>query len=63
MRIPTDLYGIFTTAKAILGLLAIFIPAYLLLTNSFRQLGRAPKDSYEAAYIAIAWLGLAWLLR
>lgn len=60
--IPTDLYGTFTLAKSILGILAILVPAYLLMTNSFRQLGRAPKDSYEAAYLVIAWLGLAWVL-
>lgn len=58
-----DLYSLFALLKTVIGFAAIIVPTYLLAVNTFRQLGRAPKDSYEAAYVAIAWLGLAWLLK
>jgi hypothetical protein len=55
-----QLNGIIGDLKPLLGLLAFGASAYLL---GWALIKRPPKDSYEAAWLAIGFLAFTWVIR
>lgn len=55
-----DIQSVLNGFRAFLGIASLLVPGLLLAYYTWKY---RPKDAYEAAWLALGWCGLAYVLR